>query len=400
MVRLPPRLRPLFPLLKPAYVRATRVAAPVTQRLSAARGGWLPTGEVATMEEAAASTGGRCVVARAAEVIERPPRMLGYPPELPLSDVSEGEHVGRVAVAELPHGRVLGPHRAVITGNNDVLHELSWYFGTTRSREHPLYLNPFPPEPLEVSGRLGVLAARGDGNYYHFLHDVLPRIGVLEQAPQLAPVDRWYVPVQTPFQQQLLDLVGIDADRRVDAGAHPHVRAETLVVPGVPAMIEKNPPWVVQFLRERLLPQAGPIERGAPIFVTRGPSANNRTVLNEPAVLDLLRTRGFVAVDPGQLSVIEQMRAFASAPVIVAPHGAALANLAFASPGSAVIELFPAGSLLPDFWRMACGVPGLTYRYLSRPGGPARPTRARTIILDIDVDLRALEQTLDEVAIR
>lgn len=400
MVRLPPRLRPLFPLLKPAYVAGTRATAPLTRRLSARRGGWLPTGAVATMEQAAASTGGRCVVAREPEVIARPARMEGWPADLPLSDHSEGQHVGRVAVAELPGGRVLGPHRAIVTARNELLHELSWYFGTTRPAEHPLYLNPFPQDPLEVPGRLGLLAARGDGNYYHFLHDVLPRLGVLEQAPGIAPVDRWYVPVRTHFQRQLLDLVGIAPERRIDAAEHPHVRAETLVVPGVPAMIEKNPPWVVRFLRERLLRQAGPIERGAPIFVTRGPSANNRTVLNEPAVLDLLRSRGFVAVDPGQLSVIEQIRAFASAPVIVAPHGAALANLAFASPGSAVIELFPAGSLLPDFWRMACGVPGLTYRYLSRPGGPARPTRARTIISDIDVDVRALDQALDELAIR
>jgi glycosyl transferase family 61 len=397
MVRLPPRLRPLFPMLKPAWVAATRTVAPATTALSKRRGGWLPTGSVATMEDAAASTGGRCVVARPPEVIERPPAMLGLPVGLPLSDSSEGQHVGRVAVAELPRARVLGPHRAIVTANNDVLHELSWYFGTSRPREHPVYLNPYPPPPLDVDGRLGLLAARGDGNYYHFLHDVLPRLGVLEQAPEIAAPQRWYVPVQTPFQQQLLDLVGIPADARIDAAEHPHVRAQCLVVPGVPAMIEKNPPWVVQFLRDRLLPHAGPIQPGPPIFVTRGPSANNRTVTNEAEVLTRLVARGFVALDPGRMSVVEQIRAFAAAPVIVAPHGAALANIAFASPGSAVIELFPAGCLLPDFWRMACGVPGLTYRYLSAPGGPRRPTRARTIVLDIDVDIDALERLLDEV---
>jgi hypothetical protein len=47
---------------------------------------------------------------------------------------------------------------------------------------------------------------------------------------------------------------------------------------------------------------------------------------------------------------------------------------------------------------MACGVPGLDYRYLSAPGGPAHPTRARTIILDIEVDLGALTRLLDDVA--
>ncbi|MGH8961044.1 MAG: glycosyltransferase family 61 protein [Jatrophihabitantaceae bacterium] len=336
------------------------------------------------------------MTARAAELVSRP-ALLGVPAGLPLADTADGAWVDRVAVAELPGGRVLGPHRAVITGSGDLVHEVSRYFGTTRPREHPLFLNPFPAPPLRVDGRLGVLAARGDANYYHFLMDVLTRLGVLEQAPSVAPPDRWYVPVQTPFQRELLDLVGITPEQRVDAGAHPHVRAGTLVVPGPPAMTEKNPPWAVEFLRSRLLPSvdvSGPRRR---IFVTRGPSANNRAVVNEDAVLALLAARGFEPVDPGSLSVVQQIRTFATASVIVAPHGAALANLIFTGPGAHVIELFPAGCLLPDYWRLACGVPGLTYRYLSAWGGPARPTRAGTIVRDIEVDLPALASMLDSV---
>jgi capsular polysaccharide biosynthesis protein len=99
-------------------------------------------------------------------------------------------------------------------------------------------------------------------------------------------------------------------------------------------------------------------------------------------------------VDPGSLPVTEQIRAFAEATVIVAPHGAALANLTFASPGAAVVELFPAGCLLPDYWRLASSVPGMRYRYVSAFGGPRRPTRAGTIVRDIEVDVAAVAATL------
>ena len=133
------------------------------------------------------------------------------------------------------------------------------------------------------------------------------------------------------------------------------------------------------------------------IYVTRGASTNNRSVRNESAVLDTLGERGFENVDPGSMSVVDQIRTFAEAAVIVAPHGAALVNLVFASPGARVIELFPTGSLLPDFWRLASGVPGLEYRYLSAPGGRLRQTRQSTIVRDIDVDLAALIRLLDEV---
>jgi hypothetical protein len=396
MVRLPPRLRPLFPYLKPAYVGATRAVAPAMQGLSRRRGGWLPTGSVATLEEAAATSGGRCVVARPPEVIRRG-TMMGRPVTMPLTDAGDGETVDRVAVAELPDGRVLGPHRAIVTGNGDLVFEVSWYFGTTRPREHPVFLNPFPPPPAHINGRLGVLAQRGDGNYYHFLMDVLTKVGVLEQAPTVAPPDVWYVPAQSRFQRELLALFGIGADQRIDAAEQPHVQADCLVVPGPPHMTEKNAPWAVGFLRSRLLPH---VEASGPrrnIYITRGPSANNRSIVNEPELLELLAARDFVPVDPGQLSVVEQIRTFATADLIVAPHGAALANIIFASPGSTLIELFPAGCLLPDYWRLASSVPGMRYRYVSAFGGPRRPTRAGTIVRDIEVDVAAVAATLEEL---
>ncbi len=400
MVRLPPRLRPLFPYLKPAYTHATRLVAPTSQRLSRFRGGYLPTGVVYSMEDAAHSTGGTCAVARPAELVARP-AAKGIPAGNPTFAASDGTLIPRVAVAELPRGRVLGDKRAIITGNGDLLQEQSIYFGTSRPREHPLFLHPFPDPPLEFDGRLGVLASRGDGNYYHFLVDVLARIGVLEQTPQIAPPDRWYVPAGAAFQRELLDMFGLTPDRVLDSNAHPHVRAKTLVVPGLPATDVLNPPWVTDFLRRRLVKPSHLQASGPPIYVTRGSGANNRRVVNEPDVLALLTARGFQPLDPGAMTVAEQISAFAAAPVIVSPHGAALTNIIFASPGAAVIEFLPGAEVLPDcYWTLAYSVPGVDYRYLISDGRSSRPTLASALVEDIVVDLAALEQLLDDVANR
>ena len=397
MVRLPARLKPLFPYLKPMYVRATRLAAPTNQFVSRLRGGHLPAGIVPTLAEAAVSTGGRYERARDAEVVARPP-MTGFPPDMPLTDPSDGQSFDAIGVAELPNGRVLGSHHAIVTDRDDLVQEVSWYFGTRRPREHPVFLNPFPQPPLLVPGRLGVLAGRGDGNYYHFLMDVVAKLGVLEQTPTITMPERWYASVSgPPFQRQLLELAGLTADALVDAVEYPHVRAEVLVVPAPPAMSELNPPWAVQWLRDRLLPRVDLSGPGRRIYVTRGPAANNRTVLNDDEVTAVLESRGFVLVDPGAMSVSEQIRTFANAEVIVATHGAALANLVFASPGATVIELFPAGCLLPDYWRLASGIPGLNYRYLTAQGKAPRHGRAATIVRDIVVDVPALERMLDEL---
>jgi hypothetical protein len=396
MVRLPGPLRPLFPYLKPAYTLATRVVAPVSQQMSRLGPGYLPTGAVQTMEEAAATTGGRCCVVRPSEVVTRPlPR--GVPEGDPTFVENRSETVPRVAVAELPAGRVMGPHRAIITGKGDLLWELSFYFGTTKPREHPLFMHPFPPAPLEVGGRLGVLASRGDVNYYHFLVDVMPRLGVQALCPEIAPPERWYVPAQSRFQRELLDLFDVPPEKRIDSTRVPHVRAEYLVVPAPPSMTLINPPWVTALLRDRLLSVPDSRVPGRSIYVTRGSAANNRRITNEPELVDMLSARDFTAIDPGQMSVTDQIRAFAEASIIVAPHGAALANLVFASPGSCVIELFPAGGVNTCYWKLASGVPGLEYRYVCGRGDPAPISLSEFLVRDIEVDLDALRLMLDEV---
>jgi len=389
VVRLSENLRPYFGPLKRAYTAGTRAVSPATVRMSQLKGGWLPTGVAMTMEDAA-NDGGTFTLARAEEVLYRA-RPVGVPERYWCFEEALTETVPRVGVLELTGGRVLQPHSVVITAQNRWLWEQCWYFGTTKPRQHPMFLHPFPPPPVDVPGRLGVLASRGDANYYHFVHDVLPRMAVLEQAG-VEPPDRWYVPHTTRFQKELLELWGIREDQIINSDEVPHVRARTLVVPGVASTIERNPPWVSRLLRDRLVP-AG-IERvpGRNIYLARRAGLHNRAVLNEPEVLALLEPLGFEVVDPGALSVADQIRTFAEADVIVAPHGASLANLPFCSPGSALLELFPSQSMVADYWKMTCGVEGLEYQYLSGAGPAAGITRGEFVVADITVDLRELER--------
>src|SRR5581483_166633 len=125
MPRLPAPLRPFYPYLQPMYVKLNRYMAPATTILSR---GVLPTGVAWTLEEAAATTGGRCVEARPPETIARP-AFLGWPPDIEPLEPAVDTEVPRLAVAELPNGRVLGRSRALISGRGDLVQELSHYFG-------------------------------------------------------------------------------------------------------------------------------------------------------------------------------------------------------------------------------------------------------------------------------
>jgi hypothetical protein len=63
-----------------------------------------------------------------------------------------------------------------------------------------------------------------------------------------------------------------------------------------------------------------------------------------------------------------------------------------------VIELFPAGYLLLDYWWLATSVPGLDYRYLSAPPRHRFGLRNRgsAIVADIDVNLDDLRTLVEE----
>ncbi len=145
---------------------------------------------------------------------------------------------------------------------------------------------------------------------------------------------------------------------------------------------------------ERLLGGAAPSEPTRRIYITRGEQRGSRIVENEPEVVALLSAWGFTVVDPGALSVAGQITLFAEAECIVAPHGGALTNLAFTSPGASVIELFAPDYVQGCYWKLSSCVPGLTYRYLIGTGRPARPERMWGVDSDMRIDPSALERLL------
>ena len=386
-------MRPLWPLAKAAYTGGTRAVAPLTGQLSRLRGGYLPRSHAPLVEDSVAG-GGRMWIARPEVQLDRGVP-AGDPARHPAFAGQVRETVPRVAVVELPGGRVLGPHRAVIDGSGAMVDELSPCFGTTSWREHPIFLHPFESAPLEVDGTMGVLACRGDVSNYHFLLDVLPRLATLGTPGVPAP-ERWYVPRQRAFQREMLEMADLPQDAVViDSDLSPHVRAERLLVPGLPDAHLRTPPWAVDFVRERLRPAGLERVPGRRIYVTRGREPHNRIVTNEAEIVEALGGRGFTVIDPGELPLAEQIRAFAEAEWIVAPHGAALANLAFSSPGASVVELFAPDYVQGCYWKLADCVPGLGYRYLVGDGRAPRSGQMNGVMSDITIDVSAIERALD-----
>ncbi len=263
MTRLPSRLRPLFPWVKAGVLRATQLASPLTRRLPGTEARPTPPRHVASTADAYArahATGGVTVVTVGdAEVLERP-----LPGGLPAGHRQFAAHarveIKPAVVATVRHGRVLEHYAAVITEDDTLLFDLSPYYGVQRPTQHPVFLRRRLPEVSVVSGSVGVLTTRGSENYYHFLTDVLPRLELLRRAG--AEPDAFAVNRTARFQRDLLDQLGLTADRCLGSDKYPHLRADELVVPSLPDENLKTPRWIVPWLRERFLPRT--LSRAAP----------------------------------------------------------------------------------------------------------------------------------------
>ncbi len=397
MTRLPSILRPLFPWLKVGVLHATRAVSPVTSRLPASDAWPTPPRHSAPTVDAysqAHRLGGVGVTEVSAALDIDRPLPAGLPPLHPEFAAHSREHIGPNVVARVRNGRVLDHYAAVITQDDTLLFDLSPYYGAATPSQHPVFLRWRLPEVSIVPGSVGVLTTRGSENYYHFLTDVLPRLELLDRAG--AHPDSYLVNRATRFQRDMLDHLGLTADRCLSSDKYPHLRADELVVTSLPDPDLKTPPWIVPWLRSRFMPEsvAAPHRR---LYVGRGDKKHTRRVENEAALLGVLEPLGFEAIDPGAMSAAEQVRAFAEAECIVGPHGAGLTNLAFAPAGAAVLELFAPDYVNECFWALATTVEGLRYRYLAGDGSPSRSRRNNGVASDIRVDPGLVRRLVEEL---
>jgi len=108
-------------------------------------------------------------------------------------------------------------------------------------------------------------------------------------------------------------------------------------------------PGIVDFIRQRLgvSRRAASGKRRRRFYLTRR-AARWRRVLNESALLDLLAQRDFEVIDPGTLTIRQQLELAADAEAIVGAFGAGMNFLLFAPAGTGVIDLKPIAKIDMD----------------------------------------------------
>ncbi len=324
-------------------------------------------------------------------------------------------------VAIIPQGRIYyqALATAIVSPDNFLLADLSTYSpfpdpqrpDPSYPSRHPIFSQPTLPTAQRFEQPLIGLSSLLTANYFHWMTELLPSLYLLQQAG--IDLTAYSVAIHCyqglSFQVETLQAMGIQPHQVISSLTTDHLQSASLIVPSLPGYIAWPPRWVCEFLQAMLLTQpnaAAPSALAQPatkrLYISRQ-DAKIRRVLNEGAVLDVLRPLGFEAVTLNGKTVAEQAALFHSAAVIVAPHGAGLTNLAFCTPGTQVLELFASSEeQWPTYWAIA-GQAQLQYHSLicSGTGG----SLLRTLLYpnpnteDIWVDLQQLRYTLAAMGI-
>ena len=251
-------------------------------------------------------------------------------------------------VKECKDLKVYGPTVSVIDEAEHLLADVSVEWGR-KAEENWAFRRLLLPKPQPVSGRTLVLASTGGDTYFHWMTDVLPRLGLARRGGYDPESYDWVLVngLTHPFQKETLKHLGISENCCLSFHktelAYEMEEALLPSLPGVPGVV---PPETVDFLRNTF--PAGKNPRARKIFIGRG-EAKHRPLIHEREIWAQLQKRGYESVDCGKMSVQEQANIFGSAEVVVGAHGAALSNLVFCRPGTQVVELFSPAYVNPCY---------------------------------------------------
>jgi len=305
-----------------------------------------------------------------------------------VQDLLNGKQVdSRDFVCVLEQGRVAHTGGLVITSDNRVLEGVSCINFGTDLPTNPLLLR-YLPRPSRSSRPAVFLTCSMPYNYYHWVMEALPRLGVYASAGLDA--DYVYAPTQKRFQRESLRLLGFSASKISRATRNAHVLFDQLAVSAPQSHCNSR---TIDFLYNSFASHYSVSQpKELRVFISRR-KRGKRKITNDDEVYRVLQTLGFKRYDLETMSVSEQIALFYDAECVIAPHGAGLVNIAFCRQGTKVVEInTPYRAATHCFYDIA------HYRGLKYHLHLARPDRTKFFSFDPDSGFGVSDMIVDPTA--
>lgn len=252
-----------------------------------------------------------------------------------------------VNVFTLPEALIIGERYPLVFSSTPVASRAVWESHLIRPNfdfDLPAVLDTAEKETAvkRIDFPVLFLAAPGADNFYHWMHDCLPRLFAAERAGVDVPLLVPAASDRNKFIRESLSLLNIPESKIIEFDGGKILAPEVILVEDLfyrkPDQIHHH---LLKEVRERLLSAVKvAVAGGEKIFLSREGDRVTRGLINQNAVESFLIENGFRKVVAENLPLTDQIRLFANAEDIVAPHGAGLFHSLF-MPGGRVIEFFP-----------------------------------------------------------
>lgn len=188
-------------------------------------------------------------------------------------------------------------------------------------------------------------------NYWHWMFDTLPRIGIFQKAKLNIRPNYYLVPsIAKKFQIESLQSLDISKEQLIDGNKFKHLFCENLIATSHPVVFKNNPSnsmlnvpiWTIKWLRKNFLKLNIKCRKlYKKIYIDRkiDSSIGQRRIFNHDLFLDFLKKRGFEIIYPENFNFLEQIKIFNSADIIIGMHGAGLTNIIFSTKKTKIIEI-------------------------------------------------------------
>jgi len=262
------------------------------------------------------------------------------------------------SVYSISEGRVYNDtvENVAIINQNQIIDKISYQqqSGKLSETKTSIILEKGTPKiKKKIKSNLLILSqgASGNDNYFHWLFDILPKIKICSEVYNLENIENFYFSKLHKWQKNILEILGLNNIKILDSSIYRHVQASKIIAVEHPwyekGYIQEEaanvPDWIVNWLREIFLTKAENFNSNDKIFIDRRDDTkfNRSQIINDEEVFQYLRSKGFSKYKVGQLPFKNQIHLFHNAKIIIGPHGAAFANLAFCKPKTKVIEFKP-----------------------------------------------------------
>ena len=277
---------------------------------------------------------------------------------------------------------------AVVTADNALLADFSPE--VSGPANHAIFSRWHLPKSQLLNGRIAIgVTPEVGGNYYHWLLDLLPRVLLLKHATQnFSNYDALLLNgSRANYEGETLTALGVPAEKIRYLDSRDRFQIASAVVPSLDFHIIA--PWKVHGLRQ--LASSVPSNQHRRLYLSQSHSAVRR-IVNEKEISAILCQHDFEILEAENLSWREQADLFANAVMIVAPYGAALANIVFCQPKTRVVEITTRAGYRDWYWQLAA-VAGLFYEVLeAQPiGSHSRPPENADMIVNREDLARLLE---------